>query len=86
MEIKSDMKVLIVDDHQIMRRIVKNLLDELNVRDVEEAVDGEDALKKLAAQKFDLVLSDWNMMPMTGLELLQFVRTCLLYTSDAADD
>lgn len=74
MEINTEMKVLVVDDHQTMRRIVKNLLEELNIRNIEEAIDGSEALQKLAAERFDLILSDWNMMPMTGLQLLQFVR------------
>lgn len=69
------MKVLIVDDHKTMLRIIRNLLTQININDVDEAYDGQQALQKLTQNKYDLVLSDWNMMPMTGLQLLQFVRT-----------
>ena len=74
MAIDSSMKVLIVDDYKTMLRIIRNLLKQIDVSDVEEAVDGTEALAKLRANSFDLVISDWNMEPMTGLELLQHVR------------
>ncbi|WP_041802355.1 response regulator [Micavibrio aeruginosavorus] len=79
MDINKDMKVLIVDDHKTMLRIVRNLLSQINISNVDEATDGQAALQKLAHNKYDLVLSDWNMMPMTGLQLLQFVRTDSTY-------
>ena len=79
MELNRDMKVLIVDDHKTMLRIVRNLLSQISISDVDEASDGQDALQKLARNKYDLVLSDWNMMPMTGLQLLQYVRTDSTY-------
>lgn len=75
MQINTDMKVLIVDDHKTMLRIVRNLLTQLNLSNIEEASDGQEALQKLAQKKYDFVLSDWNMEPMTGLQLLQYVRT-----------
>ncbi|WP_435641127.1 response regulator [Micavibrio aeruginosavorus] len=79
MDINKDMKVLIVDDHKTMLRIVRNLLSQINISNVDEATDGQAALQKLAHNKYDLVLSDWNMMPMTGLQLLQLVRTDSTY-------
>jgi two-component system chemotaxis response regulator CheY len=68
------MKVLIVDDYATMRRIIRNLLTQIGFDDIEEAEDGENALNKLRAKQFGLVLSDWNMSPVTGLELLKTVR------------
>ena len=68
------MKVLVVDDYPTMRRIIRNLLGQIGFDDVEEAEDGESALRKLRFAKFGLVLSDWNMAPMTGIDLLQAVR------------
>ena len=68
------MKVLVVDDYSTMRRIIKNLLGQIGFTDVEEAEDGGAALRKLRAAEFGLVLSDWNMTPMSGLQLLEAVR------------
>lgn len=68
------MKVLIVDDYATMRRIIRNLLTQIGFDDIEEAEDGEGALAKMRAKQFGLVLSDWNMAPVTGLELLKTVR------------
>ncbi len=66
--------VLIVDDYKTMLRIVRNLLKQINFHNVDEASDGAGALEKLRSGEFGLVISDWNMAPMTGLELLQEVR------------
>jgi two-component system chemotaxis response regulator CheY len=66
--------VLIVDDYKTMLRIIRNLLKQLDIENVEEAMDGQDALTKLRAGNFGLVISDWNMAPMTGLDLLKEVR------------
>ncbi len=66
--------VLIVDDYKTMLRIVRNLLKQIDFHNVEEASDGSEALDKLRAGSFGLVISDWNMAPMTGLQLLQEVR------------
>ena len=71
----QNMNVLIVDDHKTMLRIVRNLLTQLKITSITEASDGQEALQKLTQNKFDMVLSDWNMEPMTGLQLLQYVRT-----------
>ncbi len=70
----KNMRFLVVDDFNTMRRIVRNLLKELGFNNVEEAEDGVDALAKLKAGGFDFVISDWNMPNMDGLQLLQTIR------------
>ncbi|WP_421992875.1 chemotaxis response regulator CheY [Roseococcus sp.] len=70
----KNMNVLIVDDYKTMLRIIRNLLKQLEFDNVEEATDGSEALAKLRAGNFGLVISDWNMEPMTGLDLLKEVR------------
>ncbi|MFB9087028.1 chemotaxis response regulator CheY [Erwinia tracheiphila] len=70
----KNMRFLVVDDFNTMRRIVRNLLKELGFNNVEEAEDGVDALAKLRAGGFDFVISDWNMPNMDGLQLLQTIR------------
>lgn len=67
-------KFLVVDDFSTMRRIVRNLLKELGYTNVEEADDGAKGLEKLRADKFDFVISDWNMPVMDGLTMLQNIR------------
>ncbi|MDO9013136.1 MAG: chemotaxis response regulator CheY [Gallionella sp.] len=67
-------RFLVVDDFSTMRRIVRNLLKELGFVNVQEAEDGVEALKKLRADTFDFVVSDWNMPNMTGIELLRAIR------------
>jgi two-component system chemotaxis response regulator CheY len=74
MAVDKSMNVLIVDDYKTMLRIIRNLLKQIDFNNVEEATDGAEALSKLRAGNFGLVISDWNMAPMTGLELLQEVR------------
>ena len=74
MSLNKNMRVLIVDDYNTMLRILRNLLRQLEFNNVEEASNGEEALSKLKAVPFDLVISDWNMTPMTGLDLLRSVR------------
>jgi two-component system chemotaxis response regulator CheY len=76
MDLKMDlkMKILVVDDFSTMRRIVKNLLKQLGYENIDEAEDGEQALAKLRANRFQFVVSDWNMPNMTGIELLKNVR------------
>ncbi len=68
------MNVLIVDDYKTMLRIIRNLLKQLDFNNVDEASDGAEALSKLRGGNFGLVISDWNMAPMTGLDLLKEVR------------
>jgi two-component system chemotaxis response regulator CheY len=66
--------ILIVDDYKTMVRIIRNLLQQLGFEQVDDAADGEAALAKLKERAFGLVISDWNMEPMSGLELLQQIR------------
>ncbi len=74
MLIDKAMNVLIVDDYKTMLRIIRNLLKQIDFNNVEEATDGVEALAKMRTNNFGLVISDWNMAPMTGLQLLQEVR------------
>ena len=69
------LSILIVDDYKIMLRIIRNLLKQLGFHNVDEAIDGAEALNKLRSKNYDLVISDWNMEPMTGYELLKEVRS-----------
>lgn len=68
------LKVLVVDDFPTMRRIVKNLLKQLGFENIDEAEDGVQALGKLKGGNYGLVVSDWNMPNMEGIELLRHVR------------
>ena len=74
MSIDKSMNVLIVDDYKTMLRIIRNLLKQIDFNNVDEATDGAEALAKMRASNYGLVISDWNMQPMTGLQLLQEVR------------
>ena len=74
MAVDKSTSVLIVDDYKTMLRIIRNLLKQLDFDNVEEATGGQEALSKLRAGNFGLVISDWNMEPMTGLDLLKEVR------------
>jgi two-component system chemotaxis response regulator CheY len=74
MAIDKDMPILIVDDYKTMLRIIRNLLKQIEFNNIDEATDGGMALEKLKDKKYGLVISDWNMQPMTGLELLRSVR------------
>jgi two-component system chemotaxis response regulator CheY len=66
--------ILIVDDYQAMVRIIRNLLLQLGFERIDEAHDGQEALAKMQERAYGLVISDWNMEPMSGLELLRQVR------------
>jgi two-component system chemotaxis response regulator CheY len=68
------MKILLVDDSSTMRRIQKNTLGSLGFTEVDEAEDGQDAVSKVGAKEYDLVLMDWNMPNMTGIEALKAIR------------
>ena len=70
----KDMRVLIVDDYNTMLRILRNLLRQLDLNNVEEATNGDTAYHMLQKSPPDLIISDWNMAPVTGLELLRKVR------------
>jgi len=74
MAVDKNMPILIVDDYKTMLRIIKNLLSQLGFNNVEEATDGQMALEKLGQKEYKLVISDWNMEPMSGLELLKTLR------------
>ena len=74
MAVDMKMKILVVDDYKTMLRILRNLLKKLNFSNIDEAMDGAEALRKLRSEKFDFVISDWNMEPMTGIELLREMR------------
>jgi two-component system, chemotaxis family, chemotaxis protein CheY len=74
MAIDMSMQVLVVDDYKTMLRIISNLLKQLGFENVEEASDGTEALEKMKKNSYGLVISDWNMEPMTGYELLLKVR------------
>ena len=74
MAVDLSMSVLVVDDYNTMIRIIRNLLKQLGFEDVDDASDGSAALSKLREKKYGLVISDWNMEPMTGYELLKEVR------------
>ena len=74
MAVDKDMKILVVDDYKTMIRIIRNLLKQLGFNNVDEATDGSSALTKLRDGSYQLCISDWNMEPMTGLQLLKEVR------------
>ncbi len=74
MAIDLSMPILIVDDYATMVRILRNLLGQIGFEDVDDASDGSGALTKLRAKRYGLVISDWNMEPMTGYDLLREVR------------
>jgi two-component system chemotaxis response regulator CheY len=74
MALDPSMPVLVVDDYSTMISIIRNLLRQLCFADVDDASDGASALEKMRAKRYGLVISDWNMEPMTGYDLLQQVR------------
>jgi two-component system, chemotaxis family, chemotaxis protein CheY len=73
-EVSKNLRFLVVDDFSTMRRIVKNLLNDLGYANVAEADDGKSALPMLQAGGFDFLVTDWNMPGMPGLDLLKAVR------------
>jgi two-component system chemotaxis response regulator CheY len=92
--VDKSIKILIVDDFATMRKVVRNLLKQVGYEDIVEAEDGVMALKALKSQKVDVVVSDWNMPNMSGLELLKAVRAdadlantpFLMVTAEALQD
>jgi two-component system, chemotaxis family, chemotaxis protein CheY len=74
MAVDLSMPVLVVDDYNTMIRILRNLLKQLGFEDIDDACDGTAALEKMRLKKYGLVISDWNMEPMTGYDLLKEVR------------
>ena len=74
MAVDTSIPILIVDDYNTMIRIIRNLLRQLGFEHIDEANDGSVALAKMRTRRYGLVISDWNMEPMTGYDLLQEVR------------
>jgi two-component system chemotaxis response regulator CheY len=74
MAVDKNMHILIVDDYKTMLRIIRNLLRQLGFVNIDEATDGSMALQMMRGGSYGLVISDWNMEPMTGLQLLREVR------------
>ncbi len=74
MTMDTKMPILVVDDYQTMVKIVRSMLTQLGFEDVDSASDGQEALGKMRDKKYGLVISDWNMEPMNGLDLLRKVR------------
>ena len=74
MAVDKKLPIMIVDDYSTMLRIMRNLLRQLDFENVVDATEGGDALQKLRSGNFGLVISDWNMQPVTGLDLLKEVR------------
>jgi two-component system, chemotaxis family, chemotaxis protein CheY len=74
MAVDLSMPVLVVDDYSTMIRIIRNLLKQIGFQDIDDATDGTAALDKMRGRRYGLVISDWNMEPMTGYELLKEVR------------
>jgi len=90
----KQIKILVVDDFATMRKVIRNLLKQVGYENIAEAEDGVTALKALKSQKIDLIISDWNMPNMTGIELLKEVRAdeelkptpFLMVTAEALQD
>lgn len=74
MAVQMNMPILVVDDYKTMVRIIRNLLKQIGFENVDEASDGAEAFEMMKKRKYGLVISDWNMEPVTGYELLQNVR------------
>jgi two-component system chemotaxis response regulator CheY len=74
MAMNLNTQVLIVDDYKTMVRIIVNLLREIGFTNIDDAQDGSSALALMAQKQYGLVISDWNMEPMSGLQLLKEVR------------
>jgi len=74
MSVRKSIPILIVDDYKTMLRIIRNLLRQIGFDNIDEAQDGREALAMLREKDYELIISDWNMEPMTGLQLLREVR------------
>jgi two-component system, chemotaxis family, chemotaxis protein CheY len=81
MIVEPSLPILVVDDYKTMVRIIRNLLGQIGFTDIDEASSGAEALEKMHDKSYGLIISDWNMEPMTGYQLLQKVRE----NKDAAD-
>ena len=74
MIMRENLEVLIVEDRQVMLKIIRRLLVQLGYARIDEASNGVEALARIGEKRYDLILSDWNMEPMSGFELLKLVR------------
>ena len=74
MSVNLSMSILVVDDYNTMVRIIRNLLKQIGFQDIDDASDGVSALRRLRERPYGLVISDWNMEPMTGYDLLKDMR------------
>ncbi len=70
----ANIRILVVDDMSTMRRIVKSILNQLGYNNIDEAENGKQALAKLKSEKYDFLVTDWNMPEMDGLELVKTIR------------
>lgn len=75
------MPILVVDDYQTMVRIIVNLLKQIGYTNIDEASNGEQAFEKIQTGAYGLIISDWNMQPMTGFELLQKLKATAEYAA-----
>jgi two-component system, chemotaxis family, chemotaxis protein CheY len=75
MALDLSIPILVVDDYNTMIRIIRNLLKQLGFENVDDASDGASALTKMRGRRYGLVISDWNMEPMTGYDLLKEIRS-----------
>ena len=75
MAIDKNINILVVDDYLTMIRIISNLLKQLEFVNIDQALDGKAALEKMSGKSYGLIISDWNMEPMTGLDFLKELRT-----------
>lgn len=71
---RENLEVLVVEDRQVMLKIIRRLLVQLGYERIDEATNGVEALGRIAEKRYDVILSDWNMEPMSGFELLKLVR------------
>ena len=74
MAVDPSMPILVVDDYNTMIRIIRNLLKQLGFENIDDASDGASALSKMRGRRYGLVISDWNMEPMSGYDLLKEIR------------
>lgn len=74
MTVDINMPILVVDDYQTMVRIMRGLLKQIGFENVDDAANGQAALEKIQQKQYGLIISDWNMEPMTGFQLLEKVR------------
>lgn len=74
MDRRKDLELLIVEDRQVMLKILRRLLVQLGFAHIDEAANGQQALERLRGKRYDLILSDWNMDVMSGFDLLKILR------------